>query len=251
VQNILKHIHQDPNLDIKDIHKVELFVGISLLILAVYIIVWTALYSIYDCLVIMGLAFFGLVPSLITNALMPLVSNFKGFKRYPMDGGRFHKDGERLLGDGKSWNGFILGTILGFIISALLSSQIYPWLATTTVESFKDGTVLQYVSEDHILFFVGITADPLKFYLGQFLLCLGTPLGDVIGSYYKRRKKVKRGEVFLFWDQNDFIICSITIAYFFFPMAWYYIIFLLVITPILTVSANIFSYYIGKKTVPW
>ena len=203
-------------------------------------------------MVILGLAFFGLVPSFLTNAMMPLVANFKWIKRYPMDGGRMHKDGQRILGEGKSWNGFIGGTIVGFILSVLLSSQIYPWIAAVTIENFADGeSVLQFVTEDNILFFVESTKNPVMFYLGQFLLCLGAPVGDVIGSYYKRRKNHKRGEVFLFWDQNDFIICSILIALPFFPLEYYYIIFLLLITPLITLTANFLGYQIGKKEVPY
>jgi CDP-2,3-bis-(O-geranylgeranyl)-sn-glycerol synthase len=248
----MRHISQDPNLRKEDLRKVEWFVGISVLLLFLYILGWVLLYSIYDALVIMGLAFFGMVPAFLTNALMPLVANIKGIKRYPLDFGKCHKDGERILGEGKSWNGLIFGTIIGFILSALISSQMYPYIAEQTIINFADGeTVLRYVSKEKILFFVDVTSDPVKFYLGQFLLCLGTPFGDAIGSYAKRRRKLKRGEVFLFWDQNNFIIAAIIIAYFFFPIQWYYIVFLLLVTPLITVTANILGYYIGKKQVPW
>ncbi|MCS5537656.1 MAG: CDP-archaeol synthase, partial [Candidatus Poseidoniaceae archaeon] len=33
-----------------------------------------------------------------------------GFGPWPIDGGRIHKDGNRLLGDGKTWNGLIGGS---------------------------------------------------------------------------------------------------------------------------------------------
>ena len=33
-----------------------------------------------------------------------------GYGPWPIDGGRLHKDGNRLLGDGKTWNGLIGGS---------------------------------------------------------------------------------------------------------------------------------------------
>lgn len=248
----MRHIAQDPNLKAEDLQKVKWFVAISVILLGAYIIGWVLLYSIYDALVIMGLAFFGLVPAFITNGLMPFVANIKGIKRYPMDFGKCHKDGQRILGDGKSWNGFIFGTILGFIVSVLISSKMYPYIAEQTVINFADGkSVLEYVTAEHILFFVDVMDNPAAFFWGQFFLCLGAPTGDAIKSYFKRRRNFARGQTWLFWDQNDFIICSICFAFFFFPIAWYYIVFLLLVTPLITVTANIIGYYAGKKEVPY
>jgi len=83
------------------------------------------------------------------------------------------------------------------------------------------------------------------------MLCLGCPIGDAIGSYYKRRRGIKWGDLFLFWDQNDFILASIVLSFFFFPLKWYYIVAVVLITPFLTTIANILGYYIGKKKVPY
>ena len=83
------------------------------------------------------------------------------------------------------------------------------------------------------------------------MLCLGAPLGDAIHSYIKRRKGIDRGGVFLFWDQNDFIIAAMVLTFPIFPLKWYYIVNILLFAPLVTVFANIIGYYIGKKTVPY
>lgn len=87
--------------------------------------------------------------------------------------------------------------------------------------------------------------------LSQLFIALGSPIGDMVGSFFKRRTSLERGEVFLFWDQNDFILISAAIALIWFPLEWYFWIELLLVTPLLTALANYIGFLIGKKDVPW
>ena len=57
--------YNDPNLSHKDLKKVLIFASVSFLLLLTYMVIWTIVYSIYDCLTILGLAFVGLVPSVV------------------------------------------------------------------------------------------------------------------------------------------------------------------------------------------
>ena len=44
-----------------------------------------------------------------------------GYGPWPIDGGKVWKDGERLLGDGKTWNGLIGGSLTSGLLCMLIS----------------------------------------------------------------------------------------------------------------------------------
>lgn len=238
----------------KALKKVLIFLSAFVILLTINFLVWHFLpnTSVFDGTTVMGLAFLAMVPCFLADVLMPVVANIKFIPRYPLDGGRMHKDGQRVLGPGKSWNGLIGGTLLGFLVSALIAYFVYPAITDLVYANFADGeTVLVYITKEDILGFVDVTKNPLKFYSGLFFLSLSAPIGDMIGSYYKRRKQVQQGDVFLFWDQNDFIIFGSIIAMFFFPFEWFHVVILLLITPVLTIGFSWLAFAIGKKDVPW
>jgi CDP-diglyceride synthetase len=115
----------------------------------------------------------------------------------------------------------------------------------------NDYSMLEFYTREKMLNYIDAGLHPGSFWLSQIFIALGSPVGDAIGSYFKRRRKHQRGEPFLFWDQNDFIILSGLIALIWYPLAWYYWIFLLLITPVVTALANWVGYMINKKDVPW
>ncbi|MHA1674579.1 MAG: CDP-archaeol synthase [Promethearchaeota archaeon] len=241
-----RRIKDDPNIDPKQWQNQRRFVLIFVGILLATLLIWSIIYTLLDALIVMGLAFFILVPAFATNGMMVLAGKIKGIPRFPLDGGRYHKDGERFLGDGKSWNGFIGGWIAGALVSAAIC-----WWFFILISNAEEYWMLKFYTQDYILNFISAGLDPKSFWLSQIFIALGSPIGDAIGSYFKRRKKHKRGESFFFWDQNDFIIVSGLIALIWFPLKWYYWIFMLIMTPILTGLANLIGYYINKKDVPW
>ena len=246
---------QKKEINKKQRNRVIAFLVASIVLLLGFLWTWE-LYpttNINDGVLVMGLAFLPLVPAFLTDALMPVVANLPKIKRYPIDGGRIHKDGSRILGEGKSWNGLIFGTLAGFGLSVLIFNFMFPYLYNLTQRLFADGeTILLYMEDEQkLLLFLGIYKDPVRYYLGIFLIALSAPIGDLIGSYYKRRKKVGRGEVFLFWDQNDFILLGGLVAWAFFPFTWYHYLFLILMTPILTIIFSLIGYLVGLKTHPW
>ncbi len=242
----MRKVKDDPNINSDDLHKEMLFNILIGSLLLIYFLGWAIKYTLMDALVIMGLVFFILVPSFITNAMMVFAGRLKGIKRFPIDGGRKLKDGTRILGDGKTWNGFIGGWLSGFLISAMICWWIFQLIAGA-----ENYAILEYVTKDYIDTFITAGIKPATFWFSQLFIALGSPVGDMVGSFFKRRRKVTRGEVFLFWDQNDFIFVSGFIALIWFPLHWYFWIFLLLMTPLLTALANRIGYYIGKKDVPW
>jgi len=174
-----------------------------------------------------------MLPSLIPNSAAVL---FGGGT--PIDFGRSWR-GKRILGDGKTWRGFIGGSAAGIAVGFL---QIMA----------ADGLGL-----DDIWSFGTFPSNALI----VALLAIGALLGDVAGSVVKRRMGIGRGRKAPFLDQFTFLAGSILLVLIFFP-SWFIenfiqgehiiaLITILIATPLLHRGVNIIGYKMGKKQVPW
>lgn len=165
---------------------------------------------------------FAFVPALVANSLAVV---FGGGP--PMDLGR-EIGGKRILGDGKTWRGFIGGGASAGLIGLLL------------------------------------TLTPLSLYsslLIPFALSYGSMTGDLLGSLVKRRGGWERGEKVPVLDQYDFVLGAFLISIICYP-AWtletYFsghgyitLAMLLVAVPALHRGVNIIGYRMGLKKEPW
>jgi CDP-2,3-bis-(O-geranylgeranyl)-sn-glycerol synthase len=147
----------------------------------------------------------------------------------PIDGGRRLGDGQRVLGDGKTVRGFFTGVSAGVLAGAV------------------EGLLLPGTSCD--IYGAGLPA----YVLAGLLLGLGTMVGDLAGSFVKRRQKLAQGKPSLLLDQLTFLIFAIAFSY---PLAAHFltlpgIIFLLVLTYFVHVGANVLANRLGLKKVPW
>ena len=156
----------------------------------------------------------------------------------PIDFGRKFKDGKRILGDGKTYRGFVLGCLCGAIVGALeilLAPYIVPYLA-----GFVEPGLLEHYS-----------------YVAIITMPIGALLGDMIKSFFKRRIGFDRGAMLPVADQLDFVVgawaLTLLLDYGWFTanFTWAVIITVLIITPALHLATNIIGYKIGKKNVPW
>ena len=181
-----------------------------------------------------------------------------GYGPWPIDGGKNWKDGNRILGDGKTWNGLIGGSITSGLLCLLIVAIMGDVPTSNDIESSifahpLTGSENAWFSTGNELF--------TAFILGTFLgfACL---VGDSTGSFIKRRRGLKReGEisskaplldtlpfaimVFL-WGQlflGDSLISSSDLIV---PM-----LIIIIITPILHRSFNLIGYAIGWKDVPY
>ena len=156
----------------------------------------------------------------------------------PMDLGRKMKDGTRVLGDGKTWKGTIAGTAAGFVIGLIQLALLYPL--------------------GHPL---GNSGETPLWVLVLVCLSFGAILGDLLGSFIKRRLKVERGAKFPILDQYDFVIGS-WLLLLILSWGWFHehfiegynilaLVSVLVVTPFLHRAVNIIGYKMGKKQVPW
>jgi CDP-2,3-bis-(O-geranylgeranyl)-sn-glycerol synthase len=137
---------------------------------------------------------------------------------HPIDCGAFFIDGRRILGDGKTLEGLVSGLMAGILAGIILSSLPIP-----------------------------LYRSPLEF----VLLCVGAMLGDILGSFSKRRFGVPRGGPVPVLDQLGFLILSIVTAWSVMgPPEWVdssSIIFLFVLTFLLHLGTNAAAYLIGLK----
>ncbi len=174
-----------------------------------------------------------MLPALVPNSAAVL---FGGGT--PMDFGRSWR-GKRILGDGKTWRGFLGGALTGLGVGAL---QIMLTELLSDPDRFGYGDLPWAV--------VMVAA-----------LSFGAMTGDCVGSFLKRRFGVGRGEKAPVLDQYNFVVGAIAFAALAGP-GWfeghyieddgvYALLVFLVAVPLLHRSVNIIGYKLGKKNVPW
>jgi len=150
----------------------------------------------------------------------------------PIDGGRtWH--GRRLLGDGKTWRGTLVGIFAGFVLAACLD-------------------ILQPVATD-------VLSVPVPWFPFEAMLALpaGAMLGDILASFVKRRTGRERGASFPLLDQLDFVVVALALTALTDP-AWFadnftidVLLAILVLTPALHLLTNAIAYQLGLKDEPW
>ena len=117
-----------------------------------------------------------------------------GYGPWPIDGGKNWRDGNRILGDGKTWNGLIGGSLT----SGLLCLVIVAIMGDAPNSNNIDSQIFAHplTGYEDTWFNIG-SKEFSAFILGTFLgfACL---VGDSTGSFFKRRKGMKREGRYLF-----------------------------------------------------
>jgi CDP-2,3-bis-(O-geranylgeranyl)-sn-glycerol synthase len=172
-------------------------------------------------------AFWAMLPAYVPNNAAVLAGGGR-----PIDGGRMWGD-RRLLGDGKTWRGTAVGTLVGVALAAGLNFVAAP-----------AGGALG----------VSLPMFPPAAAVG---LAAGAMGGDIAASFLKRRSGRARGAAFPGLDQLDFAVGAVAVAFVLAP-GWAEATFTLgvlavvfVATPVLHVGTNIIAYLLGAKNEPW
>ncbi len=166
-----------------------------------------------------------ILPAYAANGFAPLS---KG--KRPIDGNRKFVDGRPIFGKGKTWEGLVLGLFIATVIG-FVEQVAYPYLP------FSESPV-------------PLTIAPMSAYLG-FILGLGAMIGDITGSFIKRRLNLSRGSPAPILDQDDFVLGALVFASLFVHIKLQWVLLLLVITPIFHITANYIAFKIKVKNTKW
>lgn len=141
----------------------------------------------------------------------------------PIDFGKKFFDGRPLFGNGKTFKGLFFGTAIGTIVSAAIYF------------AFQDKTAV--LTPNYPLF--------------GFLLSFGAILGDMAGSFLKRRLGMEPGKPAFFLDQLDFVAGGIILGLPFYVPSLPELAVIVVLTLVVHRVSNYIAYRVKLKKVPW
>ncbi len=164
----------------------------------------------------------------------------------PIDGGRVGKDGNRILGPGKTWRGLAGGTLLGALTALAVAWAAQRW------------NVMQ--SWDY-----GASAGSPWWAIAIYGAAIGymALVGDAVKSYFKRRLGKQRGAPWVPFDQLDFVVFGLAAMVLAGPVLadgwvrgallddWAVLATIVLLTPLLHFAVNIIGYGLKLKDVPW
>ncbi|MDD5318187.1 MAG: CDP-2,3-bis-(O-geranylgeranyl)-sn-glycerol synthase [Candidatus ainarchaeum sp.] len=135
----------------------------------------------------------------------------------PMDFGGNAWDGRRALGDGKTWRGFVSGIAFGILA----------------------GAAVAYAASEPAYMRLGV------------LLAFGAMVGDLAGSFAKRRIGMGRGQSAFLLDQLPFLAFALIFASPIYLPPPLDLALLALLTYVLHVCSNFAANRLGLKSVPW
>lgn len=159
-----------------------------------------------------------ILPAYFANMLPAVLSKTKIIQNSPKIDFGFSFKGKPILGSGKTWAGMLLGLSAGIFIGWIQSN--FPFIPHMSIK------------------------------LALFL-ALGAMLGDLSGSFIKRRFGLKRGARVILLDQLDFLIGAFLFSSLVLPINLTYFGILLIITPLLHLFTNFLGWKMGFKSEPW
>lgn len=147
----------------------------------------------------------------------------------PIDGGRTFRN-KPVFGPGKTWEGLILGVIIAILVATfqMFMFPFIPWDLSP----------------------VPLDIVPMSPFLG-LIIGLGAMIGDLGGSFVKRRLGISRGKPAPLLDQLDFIIGMFVFLAFAITVKWEWVVILVILTPVLHLIANGIAYLLKLKKVPY
>ncbi len=161
-----------------------------------------------------------IAPAYAANGFPPLMQG-----KRPLDGGRIFR-GKRIFGDGKTWEGTIGGIIVGILA----------------------GTLEVMYQKD--IAYLGLNLPQMTMPL-VIALSIGTMIGDIGGSFIKRRLDIKRGDAAPLLDQEGFLVAAFILASLVYQLNLIIVVTLLIITPPIHWITNVVGYYTKFKKTPW
>ena len=150
----------------------------------------------------------------------------------PVDFGKSDKKGNRWIGDGVTWRGFIAGTIIG-----TLTGAVQGYFGPELMQTFGQYIITPIATDLHSGIMIG------------FLLGFGALLGDALGSFIKRRMGIGRGKPAPILDQLDFIIVALILVSLVVELNLLCVVLAIILTLFIHLIANTCAYLLGMKDV--
>ncbi len=158
-------------------------------------------------------AFLLMIPAMVANGSAVLVRHGT-----PIDFRKTLWDGRRVLGDGKTFEGLLVALSFATIMGGVLAA------ATGEAPRLAYG----------------------------FLAGLGAMLGDMAGSFVKRRLNLARGAPLPVVDQLDFVAGAALLLYLAgAPLGIYGLVLVSALILVLHRATNLAAHRLGLKDVPW
>ena len=152
------------------------------------------------------------LPAYVANGTPVVFSRIYG-AGHPIDMGIIFSDGRRLLGNGKTIEGFLAGTLAGSLTGFFL---------------------VQF---------------GLHSIYSSFTLAFGAMLGDSLGSFVKRRLGFRRGEWAPLLDELPFIVIALGLHHVaIYPIPLDCWVVALLLTPVLHKSTNVLAERVGLRS---
>ena len=164
-----------------------------------------------------GYALWFVFPAYCANAI-PVI--FGG--GHPLDAGRIFFDGKPILGSHKTFRGFLSGLVVG------------------TLVGFLQTVLFQYVLSQYDAQF------RYDVFLG-FMLSLGALVGDLVGSFIKRRLDLPPGTSLPIADQLDFVAGALLFSLPVSPPSLLTILIVIVVTLPIHFLTNLLAGLFGMK----
>lgn len=165
-----------------------------------------------------------LIPAYAANGFPPLA---KGI--HPIDFGKKLRT-HRIFGSNKTYEGFIVGLMAGTFYGISISI-LYP-LANAYANQW------------------GISLPLMTPFIG-FMISLGALVGDMGGSFIKRRLDMKPGSNIPVLDQANFVIGAVLFSFWLTYISIWMFIIMIVFTLVIHRIACILGYLLRLKKVPW
>ena len=139
----------------------------------------------------------------------------------PLDFGKKFLDGKPIFGSHKTIRGFISGLTIGTFVGLI------QWIFGANVDHLRVGAPL------------------------GFALSLGAMIGDLLGSFIKRRLDLKPGASLPIIDQMGFVIVALAFGSLIEPPTLTEVIIILLLTGLLHLLTNRIAYHLRIKRTPW
>lgn len=148
---------------------------------------------------------------------------------WPVDGGKQWR-GRPIFGAHKTWRGLLLGVLVGWLVFVIQQSLF---------ERSSFVRLLSLFDYHEISAWLGV------------LMGLGAVLGDLIKSFFKRRRNIPAGANWFPWDQLDFVIGGTLLAVPFYLPDFNHLLGVLLIGLSAIIVVNRISFKLGLRETEW